>query len=155
MEGKVPASWLQPDSDDEEPSDLTSTLHIGTGGRDMSRTIEVGDSVEVRANSKEWTPGLVVGTNTQHGLWRCFLVSVDHFSYRTLPCTERLLRLIEKGTMSAKKKREGNIVKVGGLGGGKTRTLRPVFTRRATGYQGPERFIPENGICFGDAGKLG
>ena len=157
-EGRVPASWLRTDSDEEELADLTNAIHIGTGGRDMRNTIEVGDIVDVRANTKgeEWVPGVVVGTNSQHGLWRCFLVSVDpNDSTHTLPCTERLLKLVQKGnTVSGRKNRTGSPVKVSGVSR-KVRQSKKVLTRRTTGYRGAEQLIPENGICFGDAGKLG
>lgn len=145
------------ESDDElgELSDKTNKTTINT-----STNIEVGDEILVRINSTgekdncTWIPGTVVGMHSQYGLWECFLVSVDK-SGRTMPCTERLLKLVKKGTHSGKKRFGANVNRVGGPGDGRIRTMRPVYMRKTSGYQGPERFIPPNGICFGDAGKLG
>ena len=125
-----------------------------------SRNIEVGDEVAVRINSvcdkdkSSWVLGTVVDLHGQYGLWECFFVSVDK-SDEKMPCTERLLKLVKKGTQRRKKKSGWGMTRLGDPSGGRVRTLRPVHHRPASGCMGLERFIPPNGICFGDAGKLG
>jgi hypothetical protein len=96
----------------------------------------------------------IVGLNSLHGLWKCFLVSIDK-SDRTIPCTERLLKLVKKGGHRDRENLACKVVRVGGSNATKIRIMRPIVSRKTSGFQRPGRYIPENGICFGDAGKLG
>jgi hypothetical protein len=146
MDGRILSFMLRSKSDKDlvDLSDQTNKITLST-----ALNIEVGDEILVRINSTgekdkgTWIPGTVVGLHSQHGLWECFLVSVDK-SGRKMPCTERLLKLDKKGTQSGKK--SGPVV--GGI-----RTMGPVYKRESSGFQVPERFIPPNGICCCDTGN--
>ena len=145
------------DGDNDELGELTNSTNRIT--YNTSPDIEVGDEVSVRINSTgdmdkcEQIPGTVVGMHARYGLWECFIVY--YYPGRTMPCTESLLKLVKKGTQSGRKRFSLIDDRVGGPGGGKVRTLRPVLTRQISGYQGPNKFVPPSGICFGDAEKLG
>jgi hypothetical protein len=128
MEGRLPPSILQ---EDNEP-----TPNVLPG-------IEIGDSVNVLVRSMAIDPfapsrepdsflaGTVIGINTQHGLWECFLVNLekDRHTVRTLPCTEQVLKLVSKGASSKKKSCERNVMRVGGPVGRYNKTMRPALVR--------------------------
>lgn len=149
----------EPVPEDENLRELSNRSIRTT--QNVAPHIEVGDEVSVRMNSTgemdkcKWIAGKVVGMHAQYGLWECFIVSYNGGS-RTMPCTERLLKLGKKGTQTGRKRFDlMETIRNAEPRRPRIRKLRPLLTKRVPEYQPPEYPIPPSGICFGGAGYLG
>ena len=128
MEGRLPPSMLK--EDNEPTPNLLPGIEIGDSVKVLVRSMAI-DPFALSREADGFLPGTVVGINMQHGLWECFLVNLekDRHTGRTLPCTERVLKLVSKGTSSKKKPCETNVMRVGVPGGRCHKTMRPALMR--------------------------